>query len=119
MKLCQKYFKYFAFQKVQFLLPFCYSYRFFFKSSGLRGGKPNKKADFTVDTRDAGYGGLGLSVEGPSKVEINCVDNEDGTCSVDFTPAEAGQYLINVTYADVHVPGSPFKCRVGDGPMVS
>ncbi|XP_066922248.1 filamin-A-like isoform X11 [Clytia hemisphaerica] len=82
---------------------------------GLRGGKPNKRSDFTVDTRDAGYGGLGLSVEGPSKVEINCVDNEDGTCSVDFTPSEAGQYLINVTYADAHVPGSPFKCRVGDG----
>ena len=86
-------------------------------SSGLRGGKPNKKAEFTVDTRDAGYGGLGLSVEGPSKVEINCVDNEDGTCSVDFTPAEPGQYMINVTYADTHVPGSPFKCRVGDGPV--
>lgn len=85
--------------------------------SGLRHAKPNKKADFTVDTRDAGYGGLGLSVEGPSKVEINCVDNEDGTCSVDFTPAEPGQYLINVTYADTHVPGSPFKCRVGDGPI--
>lgn len=85
--------------------------------SGLRGGKPKKKAEFTVDTRDAGYGGLGLSVEGPSKVEINCVDNEDGTCSVDFTPSEPGQYLINVTYADVHVPGSPFKCRVGDGPV--
>lgn len=82
---------------------------------GLRHGKPNKQANFTVDTRDAGYGGLGLSVEGPSKVEINCVDNEDGTCSVDFTPTEPGQYLINVTYADTHVPGSPFKCRVGDG----
>ncbi|XP_057297037.1 filamin-B-like isoform X3 [Hydractinia symbiolongicarpus] len=82
---------------------------------GLRGGRPNEKAEFTVDTRDAGYGGLGLSVEGPSKVEINCIDNEDGTCSVDYTPTEPGQYLINVTYADEHVPGSPFKCRIGDG----
>lgn len=79
---------------------------------GLRSGKPSKKADFTVDTRDAGYGGLGLSVEGPSKVEINCVDNEDGTCSVDYVPTEPGTYLINVTYADCHVPGSPFKCRI-------
>jgi len=80
---------------------------------GLTNGDPNTRCEFTVDTRDAGYGGLGLSVEGPSKVEINCVDNEDGTCSIDYTPAEHGQYLINVTYADQHVPGSPFNCQIG------
>jgi len=80
---------------------------------GLTNGDPNTRCEFTVDTRDAGYGGLGLSVEGPSKVEINCVDNEDGTCSIDYTPAEIGQYLINVTYADQHVPGSPFNCQIG------
>uniref|UniRef100_T2MH46 Filamin-A n=1 Tax=Hydra vulgaris TaxID=6087 RepID=T2MH46_HYDVU len=80
---------------------------------GLRHGHPKEKATFNVDTRDAGYGGLSLSIEGPSKVDINCVDNDDGTCSVDYTPSEPGTYLINVTYADDHVPGSPFKCRVG------
>jgi filamin len=80
---------------------------------GLNLGDPNSRCEFTVDTREAGYGGLGLSVEGPSKVEINCIDNEDGTCSIDYTPAEPGHYLINVTYADVHVPGSPFSCQIG------
>ena len=45
-------------------------------ATGLDGGPVNKRQEFIVDTRDAGYGGLGLSVEGPSKVEINCVDNE-------------------------------------------
>jgi len=84
---------------------------------GLRGGRPCERAEFVVDTRNAGYGGLGLSVEGPSKVEINCVDNEDGTCSVDYTPTESGTYLINVTYADAHVPGSPFKCRISPDGM--
>ena len=73
------------------------------------------KATFNVDTRDAGYGGLVLSIEGPSKVEINCVDNDDGTCSVDYTPAEPGVYMIYVTYGEVNVPGSPFKCRISDG----
>ncbi|XP_065067168.1 filamin-A-like isoform X4 [Rhopilema esculentum] len=82
------------------------------RGDGLKGGPVNTRLDFLVDTRDAGYGGLGLSVEGPSKVEINCVDNEDGTCTVDFTPDEAGTYNINVTYADEHIPGSPFKCVV-------
>ena len=48
---------------------------------GLRGGPVNTRLEFLVDTREAGYGGLGLSVEGPSKVEINCVDNEVILCS--------------------------------------
>lgn len=29
-----------------------------------------------------GYGGLSLSIEGPSKVDINTEDQEDGTCKV-------------------------------------
>ncbi len=29
-----------------------------------------------MDTKNAGYGGLSLSVEGPSKAEIKCKDNE-------------------------------------------
>lgn len=72
-------------------------------------GKPSS---FTINTRDAGYGGLGLSIEGPSKAEINCVDNEDGTCTVDYLPVEPGKYTINVKFADEDVPGSPFTSNV-------
>ena len=31
-----------------------------------------------------GYGGLSLSIEGPSKVDINTEDQEDGTCKVTY-----------------------------------
>ncbi|XP_032219787.2 filamin-A isoform X1 [Nematostella vectensis] len=79
---------------------------------GLRKGVTGEPARFTVNTRDAGYGGLGLSIEGPSKAEINCVDNEDGTCSVDYLPTEPGKYTINIKFADEHVPGSPFKANI-------
>ena len=79
---------------------------------GLRTGVAGKPAKFTVNTRDAGYGGLGLSIEGPSKAEINCVDNEDGTCQVDYMPTEPGKYTINVKFADEHVPGSPFTANI-------
>jgi len=72
-------------------------------------GKPSS---FTINTRDAGYGGLGLSIEGPSKAEINCVDNEDGTCTVDYLPVEPGKYTINVKFADEDVPGSPFTSNI-------
>lgn len=79
---------------------------------GLDSGVVNEKSEFTVNTRDAGYGGLGLSIEGPSKAEINCVDNEDGTCTVDFVPTEPGDYTIHVRFADEEIPGSPFTCNV-------
>lgn len=53
----------------------------------------------------SGYGGLGLSIEGPSKVDINCEDVEDGTCKVTYCPTEPGNYIINIKFADQHVPG--------------
>ena len=62
---------------------------------------------------DQGYGGLSLSIEGPSKADIECHDNEDGSCLVTYRPTEPGAYLINVKFADRHVPGSPFTVHVG------
>ena len=54
-----------------------------------------------------GYGGLSLSIEGPSKVDINTEDQEDGTCKVTYCPTEPGNYIINIKFADQHVPGRP------------
>ncbi|CAH8854640.1 unnamed protein product [Trichobilharzia szidati] len=85
---------------------------------GLISGLSNKPNQFTVDTRDAGYAGLSLSIEGPSNADIECHDNHDGTCTVIYTPTEPGQYVINVKYADVHVPNSPFRVDIGGEPSV-
>uniref|UniRef100_A0A673XWD6 Filamin C n=1 Tax=Salmo trutta TaxID=8032 RepID=A0A673XWD6_SALTR len=83
---------------------------------GLVEGHIFEVAEFIVDTRNAGYGGLGLSIEGPSKVDINCEDVEDGTCKVTYCPTEPGNYIINIKFADQHVPGSPFTVKVcGEG----
>uniref|UniRef100_A0A8C8SPR0 Filamin C n=1 Tax=Pelusios castaneus TaxID=367368 RepID=A0A8C8SPR0_9SAUR len=85
---------------------------------GLVEGLTFEVAEFIVDTRTAGYGGLGLSIEGPSKVDINCEDVEDGTCKVTYCPTEPGTYIINIKFADKHVPGSPFMVKVtGEGRM--
>lgn len=59
---------------------------------------------------------MSLSIEGPSKAEIECTDNSDGTCTVAYCPTEPGTYLVNVRYADQHVPGSPFTVHVGGEP---
>ncbi|XP_061114993.1 filamin-A-like isoform X2 [Conger conger] len=85
---------------------------------GLIHGAVGKPAVFTVDTTEAGEGGLSLAIEGPSKADISCVDNEDGTCTVSYLPVSPGPYNVLVRYNEQHVPGSPFLARItGEGSM--
>ncbi|XP_041417774.1 filamin-B-like [Xenopus laevis] len=85
---------------------------------GLIEGRSYEMSDFIVDTREAGYGGLLLAVEGPSKVDIQTEDLEDGTCQVSYCPTEPGVYIVSIKFADEHVPGSPFTAKViGEGRM--
>ncbi|KAM6947498.1 filamin B a [Lycodopsis pacificus] len=79
---------------------------------GLKGGLVGNPAEFSIDTKGAGTGGLGLTVEGPTEAKIECSDNGDGTCSVSYLPTEPGEYLVNILFEEVHVPGSPFKADV-------
>lgn len=53
-----------------------------------------------------------MSIEGPSKADIQCKDNEDGTLKILYKPTEPGFYLLNLKFADQHVPGSPFTIKV-------
>lgn len=78
----------------------------------LREGKTNTPNVFTVDTRNAGYGGLSLSIEGPSKAEIQCLDKTDGTLDISYKPTEPGEYVLNLKFADNHVIGSPYNIKV-------
>lgn len=52
-----------------------------------------------------GYGGISLAVEGPSKVDIQTEDLEDGTCKVSYFPTVPGVYIVSTKFADEHVPG--------------
>uniref|UniRef100_A0A669B024 Filamin B n=1 Tax=Oreochromis niloticus TaxID=8128 RepID=A0A669B024_ORENI len=79
---------------------------------GLKGGLVGNPAEFTIDTKGAGTGGLGLTVEGPTEAKIECSDNGDGTCSVSYLPTEPGDYLVNILFENVHIPGSPFRADI-------
>ena len=79
---------------------------------GLENAYVGKQADFTVETRGAGAGGLSLAIEGPSEAKLTCTDNGDGTCSVRYVPTEVGDYDIHIKFADEHIPGSPFTAKV-------
>ncbi|XP_061502789.1 filamin-A isoform X4 [Anopheles gambiae] len=84
--------------------------------NALKEGKTHQDNVFSIDTRNAGYGGLSLSIEGPSKAEIQCTDKDDGTLNIAYKPTEPGYYIVNLKFADHHVTGSPFTVKVsGEG----
>lgn len=56
-------------------------------------------------SRGAGTGGLGLAMEGPSEAKMSCVDNKDGSCSVEYIPYEPGTYNLNITYGGQPITG--------------
>jgi filamin len=85
---------------------------------GLIGGKVGQPASFTVVTKDAGPGGLGLSIEGPSKAEIQCKDNKDGTATITYTPVTPGEYKIIIKFAGQMIPGGPFTAKISGGETV-
>ncbi|XP_062534607.1 filamin-A isoform X3 [Armigeres subalbatus] len=86
---------------------------------GLVKGIINRPAEFMIDTRGAGQGGLGVTVEGPCEAAINCRDNGDGTCNVAYLPTEIGDYTINITFNDDHIAGSPFQAIIVPEPNLS
>jgi filamin len=79
---------------------------------GLTHGFCDEPCEFSIVTKDAGTGGLAVAVEGPSKAEIQCRDNKNGTCDVVYYPTAPGDYTISVKFADKHIVGSPFTARI-------
>lgn len=66
---------------------------------------------FIVNTVNAGSGALSVTVEGPSKVKLECREVEDGY-EFSYTPTAPGDYFITIKYAGTNIAGSPFKARV-------
>lgn len=60
---------------------------------GLERGEQGELNEFNVWTREAGSGQLAISVEGPSKAEIQFTDRKDGSCDVSYKVSEPGNFL--------------------------
>lgn len=79
---------------------------------GLISGVTGIVSKFDIETRDAGLGGLTLAIEGPAETKLKCIDNKNGSCSVQYIPNEAGDYEISILFANTHIPGSPYKVSI-------
>ena len=79
--------------------------------SGLKVGQP---ASFSVQT-NAAVGDVTASVLSPSGDEKPAQVSQmgGGNYAIRFTPREFGDHLVNVRFDGAHIPGSPFKIRVG------
>lgn len=68
--------------------------------------------EFLVNTSKAGPGALAVTIDGPSKVKMDCVECPEGY-RVTYTPMAPGSYLISIKYGGpYHIVGSPFKARI-------
>lgn len=76
--------------------------------NGLKEIKTGQKTDFIIDTCNAGSGALGVTVDGPSKVAMDCTEVEEGY-KVRYTPLVPGDYYISIKYNGYHIVGSPYK----------
>ena len=80
--------------------------------TGHKYGKTMVENTFNIDTRQAGYGAVSLSIEGPAKCEISSTEVEPGLLKITYKTKTPGYYLMNLKFADQHVTGSPFTIEV-------
>lgn len=65
-----------------------------------------------MNTLNAGSGALSVTIDGPSKVQLDCRECPEGHV-VTYTPMAPGNYLIAIKYGGPqHIVGSPFKAKV-------
>lgn len=82
---------------------------------GLDNGVVGQEGNFVVETKEAGAGTLAVRVHGPKgafKINMKRDPGNDRTIHVRYDPTLAGEYTVDITWSDTHVPGSPFKVLV-------
>ena len=77
--------------------------------------------EFNVDTRQAGSSQLETKLKQPDNTtgRVFMADDGRGIYSVKFDAPQMGRYKIAVKWGDTHIPGSPFICKVFQGPDAS
>jgi len=67
-----------------------------------------------VDASQAGEGKVTCRIRSPSgsDIDIEIVENADGTFSLMFTPQVAGAYTISIKFGGQAVPGGDYDIQV-------
>ncbi|CAD5118169.1 DgyrCDS6901 [Dimorphilus gyrociliatus] len=63
-----------------------------------------------IDTKNAGNGELVVKCEGLTREALcQLLNQRDGTFNLLINAQEPGKHMLHITYADVHIPGSPYE----------
>ena len=49
-----------------------------------------------------------------AELDVDVVENEDGTFDIFYTAPQPGEYIICVRFGGEHIPNSPFQVTVSD-----
>ena len=82
---------------------------------GLQDGFVGQEGNFTLETAEAGSGTLAVRLHGPKgafKINMRHHPDNDRTILVRYDPKYVGEYTIDVTWSDQHIPNSPFKVNI-------
>ena len=83
--------------------------------SGLEDGYVGQDGNFIIETDKAGTGVLNVRVHGPKgsfKIDMRRHPKNDHKIFVRYDPKYAGEYIIEVTWSDIHITGSPFTVNI-------
>ena len=84
---------------------------------GLEDGFVGQEGIFTVETADAGSGTLNIRVHGPKgafKISMRRHPDNNRTIFARYNPILVGKYIVDITWSDTHIPGSPFSVNIAD-----
>lgn len=72
----------------------------------------------TVDAKAAGKGKVTCKVSTPdgAELDVDVVENADGTFDIYYTAPEPGKYVITIRFGGEHIPNSPFHVVVSRHP---
>lgn len=68
----------------------------------------------TVDAKAAGKGKVTCKVSTPdgAELDVDVVENADGTFDIYYTAPEPGKYVITIRFGGENIPNSPFHVVV-------
>ena len=91
------------------------AYIFVSSADGVRTTIPvGEECVININTADAGYGNITCHIRSTSgsDVDIDVVDNGDGTVSILYTPRLPGAYTLNIKFGGQPVPNGDFVQQV-------
>ena len=84
-----------------------------------QGVRVNDPAKFTVRTKDAGHGDLDVKILGPNGEVPFQVEPSPYSYNYTYLASEPGDYVIDIKFADEHIPNSPFPVAITDTSKVT